>query len=38
MVRNIYITQLMDAEETVLDRVEKKQLQWFRQVMHMEDE
>jgi hypothetical protein len=36
MVRNTHTRKLMSAEETVLDR-EKKQLQWFTQVMCMED-
>lgn len=37
-VRNTYIRQEMEAEETVIDRIEKGSLQWYGHVQRMSEE
>ena len=37
-VRNTYIRQEMEAEETVIDRTEKGSLQWYGHIQRMSEE
>jgi hypothetical protein len=36
-IRNTVITEMMEVENTILERIEQKQIQWYGYVKRMED-